>query len=179
MDLIFGNLFCCQHLLRIQMSVILNFFNTMDLYSGCASAPNQTDSDVTCSRSCDQGKITKKDWKVIRVEKNPFFKNKTNPPEFFVFLHPFFVFFKKKQVFILKKKQHGNPMLNCFVASYNNTVPFSELHNNNLLYLLWHSNLRVKTCTPSLFSRSVSGQFTPKWLGLVRKHSKERKATLT
>jgi len=67
MDLIFGNLFCCQHLLRIQMSVILNFFNTMDLYSGCASAPNQTDSDVTCSRSCDQGKITKKDWKVIRV----------------------------------------------------------------------------------------------------------------
>jgi len=26
--------------------------------------PNQTDSDVTCSRSCDQGKITKKDWKM-------------------------------------------------------------------------------------------------------------------
>ena len=26
--------------------------------------PNQTDSDVTCSRSCDQGKITKQDWKI-------------------------------------------------------------------------------------------------------------------
>jgi len=25
--------------------------------------PNQADSDVTCSRSCDQGKATKKDWK--------------------------------------------------------------------------------------------------------------------
>jgi len=27
-------------------------------------APNQTDRDVTCSRSCDQGKITKHDWKI-------------------------------------------------------------------------------------------------------------------
>jgi len=26
--------------------------------------PNQTDSDVTFSRSCDQGKITEKDWKI-------------------------------------------------------------------------------------------------------------------
>jgi len=39
--------------------------------------------------------------------------------------------------------------------------PFSELHNNNFLYLLWHSNLRVKKCTPSSFSQCVVGQFTP------------------
>jgi len=28
---------------------------------GVRCTPDQTDSDVTCSRSCDQGKITKKD----------------------------------------------------------------------------------------------------------------------
>jgi len=32
---------------------------------------------------------------------------------------------------------------------------FAELHNNNLLYLLRHSNLRVKKCTPCLFSQKV------------------------
>jgi len=26
----------------------------------CTRTPNQTDSDMTCSRSCDQGEITKK-----------------------------------------------------------------------------------------------------------------------
>jgi len=38
MDLIFRNLFCCQHLfLRIQMPVILSFFITRDLHSKCAA----------------------------------------------------------------------------------------------------------------------------------------------
>jgi len=63
--------------------------------------------------------------------------------------------------------------------------PFSELHKN-LLYLLWHSkfegngiqNLRVKKCAPSLFSLSVVGHFTPKWLG-KHAHSKQRKAFAT
>jgi len=33
MDLIYQNLFCCQHyFLRIQTPVILSFFNTRDLY---------------------------------------------------------------------------------------------------------------------------------------------------
>jgi len=31
---------------------------------GVRRPSNQTDSDVTCSRSCGQGKITKKDWKI-------------------------------------------------------------------------------------------------------------------
>ena len=38
MDLIFRNLFFCQHyFLRIQMPVILTFFNTRDLYSRCVA----------------------------------------------------------------------------------------------------------------------------------------------
>jgi len=31
--------------------------------------------------------------------------------------------------------------------------PFSELHNNNLLYLLWHSNLRVKNVSRLCFRK--------------------------
>jgi len=60
-DLIFRHLFCCQHyFLRIQMPVIFNFFNTRDLYCGVRRTPNQIDIDVTCSKSCDQWKITKR-----------------------------------------------------------------------------------------------------------------------
>jgi len=40
--------------LRIQMPVMLSFFNTWDLYP----------SDVTSSRSCHPGEITKMDWKI-------------------------------------------------------------------------------------------------------------------
>jgi len=45
------------------MPVILSFFITRDLYYtlGVGRTPKQTDSDVTCSRLCDQGKIAKKD----------------------------------------------------------------------------------------------------------------------
>jgi len=39
----------------IQMTVILTFFSTRDL--DVLRTPNQTDSDVTFSRSCNQGKI--------------------------------------------------------------------------------------------------------------------------
>jgi len=44
---------------------------------------------------------------------------------------------------------------------------FSELYNNNLLYLLCHSNSTVKKCTSPLFLQTF-GQFTPKWYGLAR-----------
>jgi len=41
------------------MPVIPRLFITRDLHSiSVRRTPNQTDSDVTCSRSCDQGKIT-------------------------------------------------------------------------------------------------------------------------
>jgi len=33
------------------------------------------------------------------------------------------------------------------------TSPFSELHKNNLLYLLWYSNSRVKKCAPFYFRK--------------------------
>jgi len=45
------------------MPVILTIFNARDL---CVRrAHNQTDNDVPFSRSCDQGKITKEDLKII------------------------------------------------------------------------------------------------------------------
>jgi len=50
------------------MLVILTFFLTRDIYTRCAGVqrtPNQTGGDVTFSRSCDAGKGTKKDWKII------------------------------------------------------------------------------------------------------------------
>jgi len=69
-----------------------------------------------------------------------------------------FLFLSTKIIFIKKQKPRSELSLLHHAIS-----PFSELHNNNLLYLLWHSNLSVKKCTPSLFSQSVVGQFTPKW----------------
>jgi len=62
--------------------------------------------------------------------------------------------------FFLRKTQ--KPHSDLFLL-HHALSPFSELHNNNLFYLLWHSELRVKKCIPSLFSQSVIGQFTPKW----------------
>ena len=101
---------------------------------GVRRIPCQTDSaDVTCSRSCDQGKITKRNWKIIRVEKNPHKKIlKINK----------FCSFKKNT------KPHSELFLLHHAAS-----PFAELHNINLLYLLWHSNLRIKECAPSFFRK--------------------------
>ena len=72
--------------------------------------PNQTDSDVTCSRSYDQGTIAKKDWKIIRVEKKQILKKTT----YLFFLIRFLDFFLKKQVFVLFLKKHKNPILNDF-----------------------------------------------------------------
>ena len=83
-----------------------------------------------------------------RVEKNPWKKTF------------FFVFSKRNKILFLfwgkRKKKHSELLLFHHAIS-----PSSELHNSNLLYLLWHSKLRVKKCTPSLFSRSVVGHFTP------------------
>jgi len=42
------------------MSGILSFFITRDFYSRCVAHNHQTDSDVTCSKSCDERKITKR-----------------------------------------------------------------------------------------------------------------------
>jgi len=70
MDLIFRILFLMPTLvIRIRMPLILTFFNTRDLlYSsyglGLRRPPNQTDCDVTFSRSRDQWKITN-DRKII------------------------------------------------------------------------------------------------------------------
>jgi len=115
------------------MPVILTFFNTRDLYLSVRRTPKQTDIDVTCSRSCDQGKITNR-LKTIRVEKNRFLK-KCNPPVFCFFNPNYFVFlFEKKQVFVLFKK-NTKPHCELFLLQHA-ISPVSELHNNNLLYKL-------------------------------------------
>jgi len=57
------------YFLRIQMPVILSFFNTRDLYCRCASHA-QTDSEVRwlVPDRAIKGK-SQKDWKMIRVVK--------------------------------------------------------------------------------------------------------------
>ena len=132
------------------MPIILSLFINRAL--GLRRTSNQIDSDVICPRSCDQRKITKKDGKTISVEKKRFFKKK-NPAFFAFFKSGFFV--RKKVFFSLKKTQ--KPILNCFYCTMQ-YHRLQKLHSDNLLYLLWHSNLRVKKCTPSLFSQSVVGQ---------------------
>ena len=72
---------------------------------------------------------------------------------FYVFLIRFLGF-----LFFFLEKIDKNTTLIVFIAS----SPFSELHNNNFLYLWWHPNLRAKKYTPSLFSQSVVGQCTAK-----------------
>jgi len=46
------------------MPLILTFYSSR-ITLGVQRTPNQTDSDVTLSRSCDQAKITKKGRKII------------------------------------------------------------------------------------------------------------------
>jgi len=78
------------------------------------------------------------------------------------FKNPFLGFFKKKQDFVLFSKKTEKAHSELFLFHHVISLS-SELHNNNLLYLSWHSKLRVKQCTPSLISQCVVGQFTPKW----------------
>jgi len=140
------------------MLVILTLFKTRNLYSKHAARTQKNWFDVTCSRSCDQGKTTKRIVRQSGLRKTRFLK-KNNPP---VFFNPnFFVFLKRYRFLFFCKKYTKTPL---WIALLHHAIsPFSELHNNNLLYLLWHSNLTVKKCNPSLFSQSVVGQFTPKW----------------
>jgi len=119
--------------------------------------PVATGMDATCSRSCDLEKITKSIERQSGLRKTSFFEKK-QPTCFFK--SEFLFFFKETGFCSFEKntKTHSELFLLHHAIS-----PFSELHNNNLHYLLWHSNLRVKKCTPSLSSQSVVGQFTPKW----------------
>jgi len=52
----------------------------------------------------------------------------------------FFCFFKKKQDFVLFLKKTEKPHSELFLFHHAISL-FSELHINNWLYLLWHSNL--------------------------------------
>jgi len=65
---------------------------------------------------------------------------------------------RNKIVLFLRKTENGKPHSELFLL-HHPISPFSEVHNR--LYILWHSKLRVKKCTPSLFSQSIVGQFAP------------------
>jgi len=79
---------------------------------------------------------------------------------FFLFVfNPLFL--KKRFLFFFRKKQ-TKTYSELFLLNHA-VSPYSELDNHNFLYLLWHSNVRVKKCTPSSFSQNVVGQFTLKW----------------
>jgi len=115
----------------------------------------------------------------IRVENNVFFFKKKQPTCFICFFAKscVFVFFTKKQVFVVFLRKAQEPHSKLFLL-HHAISPFSELHDNNLLYLLWHSKLRIKKCTPSFF-RSVVGQFTQVVRIGKHAHNKQRKATPT
>jgi len=49
------------------------------------------------------------------------------------------------------------------MIQYHHLQSYTIIICYNLLYFLRHSNLKVKKSTPSLFSQSVVGQFTPQW----------------
>ena len=98
------------------MPVILTFMDTRDLYSISV----QTDSYVTCSRSCDEGKITKR-LKDNRGWEKPIFQKKTTHL-FFIFLIRIFIFLWKERVFVLFVKKHKTPLWIVFIASCNITI---------------------------------------------------------
>ena len=88
---------------------------------------------------------------VHRLEKNlGFFKKKQPTSVFLLFFlkkkNGFFLFFEKKQDFVLFSKKTEKPHFELFLFLHTMSL-FSELHNDNLLYLIWHSKLRVKKCT--------------------------------
>ena len=95
--------------------------------------PNQTDSDVTCSRSCDQGKLQKRIERQSGLRKTRILK-KPNPPV--SLLNPFF---RNERGFSSLLKKTQKPHSESFLLHHTTSL-FSELHNNNLLYLFWHSN---------------------------------------
>ena len=65
-------------------------------------------------------------------------------PAYLFFKKPrFFGVFKEKQYFVLFLRKTEKPHSELFLFHHAISL-FSELHNNNLLYPLWHSKLRVK-----------------------------------
>ena len=93
----------------------------------------------------------KKDWKIFNQTWEKSIQKRNNPP---VFLNPnFFVFLKRNSFLFFKKKTTQKPHSELFLL-HHAISPFSKLHKNELLYLLWHSNMRVKN-VPHLCFRKV------------------------
>jgi len=178
MDLILRNLFCCQcYFLRIQMPVILSFLNTRDLYFKCAA---HTKSNwwwrdlfqiVRSRENHKKGLEDNQGWKNPGLKKN-------NSHVFFVFSSLVWWFFWKETgfcSFFRKITKHYSELFLLLHA----TSPFSELRNNNFLYLLWHLNLRVKKCIPSFFSQCYWSIHSKVVRFGKHAHSRQRKGTPT
>jgi len=81
---------------------------------------------------------------VHKVKEYPFFSKKQPTWVLLFFFKPsFFCFFEKKQDFVLFLRKTEKFHSELFLFHHAISL-FLELHNNNLLYLLWHSKLRVK-----------------------------------
>jgi len=95
---------------------------------GVRRTSDQTESGVTCSGSCDQGKITEVFERKSGLIKTHFCKKKATHLFFYsAFLerNRFLLFFKKEP----QKNSSELFLLHHAISSY------PELHNNNLVYL--------------------------------------------
>ena len=110
MDLVFRNLFCCQRwFLRIETPVILTFFNTGTYALSVRCTPNQNDSNVTFSRSCDQEKIIKRIERQSGLRKTVFLKKKQPTCFLFVLIRTL-----KRKFFFFFYEKRKNLILHCF-----------------------------------------------------------------
>jgi len=92
-----------------------------------------------------KGKSQKKYWKIIRFEQNlSSLKTPTHWRFSFFWIRVVLGFLKRNRFLFFKTTQKPHSEL---LLLHHAISPFLELHNNNLLYLLWHSNSGVKKCT--------------------------------
>jgi len=70
---------------------------------------------VVCSRSCDQGKITKRNERESGLRKTRFLKKTTH---LFFFKSEFFGYFEKKQVLFFLKKTTQKPHSELFLLHH-------------------------------------------------------------
>jgi len=169
-------------ILRIQMPVIVSFFITRVFFSRCTAHVQSNWLWRDLFQTVGSRENYKKSLKDSQVwEKNVLLK-KSNP---LVFLIPFSVFFEKKETSFcsfFKKAQKLHSFFFFFQKSTKTPYKlfllhyaissFAETHNNKLWWLLWHSNLRVKKGTSTLFSQRVVGQFAPVVKLSKKAHSK-------
>ena len=98
------------------------------------------------------------------LRKTCFLKKKTT--------HQFF--FKRNKIFFFSRKRK-NPILNCFYCIMIMQYTIFRITQIITCYTYYGIiKIEGKKCTPSLFSPSVVGHFTPKWYDLASMHTANR-----